>query len=83
MSSMSVSLSDQLRGFIKSRVESGDYHNESEYVRDLVRKDREKLSEEQQLLNLLRQSEQSGISDHSVPDLMNSVKERLKKDGRL
>jgi len=30
MSSMSVSLSDQLRGFIKSRVQSGDYHNESD-----------------------------------------------------
>ncbi len=83
MSSMSVSLSEQLRGFIKSRVQSGDYHNESEYIRDLVRKDREKLSDEQQLLNLLRQSEQSGISDYSVPDIMQSVKERLKKNGRL
>lgn len=70
MSSMSVSISDQLRGFIKSRVESGDYHNESEYIRDLIRKDREKLSDEQQLLNLLRQSEQSGISTHNVPDLI-------------
>ncbi len=83
MASMSVSLSDQMRGFIKSRVDSGDYHNESEYIRDLVRRDREKLSEEQELLSLLRQSEQSGISNHDVPELMKSVKERLKKDGRL
>ena len=83
MTSMSVSLSDQLRGFIKSRVESGDYHNESEYIRDLVRKDREKLSDDQKLLNLLRQSEQSGISNSTIPDLMSSVKERLKQDGRL
>lgn len=83
MTSMSVSLSDQLRGFIKSRVESGDYHNESEYIRDLVRKDREKLSEEQQLLNLLRQSEQSGVSNNTIPDIMSSVKKRLKQDGRL
>jgi len=83
MTSMSVSLSDQLRGFIKSRVESGDYHNESEYIRDLVRKDREKLSDEKQLLNLLRQSEQSGVSNNTIPDIMSSVKERLKQDGRL
>jgi antitoxin ParD1/3/4 len=83
MTSMSVSLSDQLRGFIKSRVESGDYHNESEYVRDLVRKDRERLSEEQKLLSLLRQSEQSGISEKNIPELMQSVKERLRQDGRL
>lgn len=83
MASMSVSLSDQLRGFIKSRVQSGDYHNESEYIRDLVRKDREKLSDDQKLLNLLRQSEQSGVSSSTLPELMSSVKERLKQDGRL
>lgn len=83
MTSMSVSLSDQLRGFIKSRVQSGDYHNESEYIRDLVRKDREKLSDDQKLLNLLRQSEQSGVSSSTLPELMSSVKERLKQDGRL
>ena len=83
MTSMSVSLSDKLRGFIKSRVESGDYHNESEYIRDLVRKDREKLSDDHKLLNLLRQSEQSGVSENNVLELMSSVKERLRQDGRL
>ena len=83
MASMSVSLSDQMRGFIKSRVNSGDYHNESEYIRDLVRKDREKLSAEEKLLSLLRESEQSGISDLTVPQIMENVKERLRKDGRL
>lgn len=83
MASMSVSLSDQLRGFIKSRVNSGDYHNESEYIRDLVRKDREKLSDEQKLLTLLRQSEQSGTSEYTVLDIMKNVKERLINDGKL
>ncbi len=83
MTSMSVSLSEQLRGFIKSRVESGDYHNESEYIRDLIRKDREKLSEEKKLLNLLRQSEHSGTSDKTIPSLIHDVKERLRLDGRL
>ena len=83
MASMSISLSDKMRGFIKNRVQSGDYHNESEYIRDLVRKDSEKHSEEQGLLNLLRQSEQSGISDLSVTDIMKNVKEKLGKDGRL
>jgi antitoxin ParD1/3/4 len=83
MASMSVSLSEQLRGFIKSRVESGDYHNESEYIRDLVRKDRDRLSEEQKLLNLLRQSEHSGISDKTLPELIHGVKEKLRSDGRL
>lgn len=83
MSSMSISLSDQLRVFIKSRIKSGDYHNESEYIRDLIRKDREKLSKEKQLINLLRQSEQSGISEHTVPSIMKIVKDRLEQDVKL
>lgn len=80
---MSVSLSDQMRVFIKSRIESGDYYNESEYIRDLVRKDREKLSDEQKFLSLLRQTDQSGTSDDNVLSIMKKVKERLKKDGKL
>lgn len=83
MASMSISLSDKMRGFIKSRVESGDYHNESEYIRDLVRRDSEKQVEEQTLLNLLAKSENSGESDLSVLDIMKDVKQRLKADGRL
>jgi len=41
MASMSISLSDTMRQFVKSRVKSGDYHNESEYIRDLVRRDQD------------------------------------------
>ncbi|WP_126422644.1 type II toxin-antitoxin system ParD family antitoxin [Asticcacaulis sp.] len=83
MSSMSVSLSETMRGFIKSRVSSGDYHNESEYIRDLVRRDQERLSQELRLTKLLEEAEQSGLSDKSLPDIMQAVKQKLKADGRL
>ena len=80
---MSVSLSDQMRVFIKSRIESGDYYNESEYIRDLVRKDCKTLSDEQQFLSLLRQSDQGGMSDDNVLDIMKKVKEKLINNGKL
>ncbi|MFN3807888.1 type II toxin-antitoxin system ParD family antitoxin [Asticcacaulis sp.] len=83
MSSMSVSLSETMRGFIKSRVSSGDYHNESEYIRDLVRRDQERLNQELRLTKLLEEAEQSGLSDKSLPDIMQAVKQKLKADGRL
>lgn len=83
MPSMSVSLSDKMRGFIKSRVESGDYHNESEYIRDLVRRDQERLKDEDALIAELDAAEASGVSDRTIPDIMRDVKERLKADGRL
>jgi antitoxin ParD1/3/4 len=83
MPSMSVSLSDKMRGFIKSRVEGGDYHNESEYIRDLVRRDQERLKDEDALLAELREASASGVSDRTLPDIMRDVKARLKADGRL
>ena len=78
MSSMSVSLPEQMRGFIKSRVEAGEYHNESEYIRDLIRQDQKRLSGETMILNMLRESEASGISDRQLPDIIAAVKDRLK-----
>ncbi len=83
MASMSVSLSDQMRGFIKSRVEGGDYHNESEYIRDLVRRDQERLKAEDELYADLQLALASGVSDKQIPDIVADVKQRLKADGRL
>jgi antitoxin ParD1/3/4 len=36
---MNIALPDVLRAFVAQRVESGEYGNTSEYVRDLIRKD--------------------------------------------
>ena len=83
MPAMSISLSDKMRGFIKSRVEGGDYHNESEYIRDLVRRDQERLKNEEGLMAELDAAMASGISDQKIPDIMREVKSRLKADGRL
>jgi antitoxin ParD1/3/4 len=80
---MSVSLSDKMRGFIKSRVEGGDYHNESEYIRDLVRRDQERLANEDALEQALLAAEASGFVRTSAAEIKAAVKQRLKADGRL
>ena len=36
---MNIALPDALRAYVAQRVESGEYGNTSEYVRDLIRKD--------------------------------------------
>ena len=83
MSSMSVSLSDKMRGFIKSRVKGGDYHNESEYIRDLVRRDQERLANEDALEQALIQGAASGVSNRSVLDIMVDVENQMRADGEL
>jgi antitoxin ParD1/3/4 len=38
-----VSMPDELRAFIESRVSTGEYQSASDYLRDLIRHDREKI----------------------------------------
>jgi antitoxin ParD1/3/4 len=52
-SSMNISLPESLRSYVESRVENGDYSTPSEFVRDLIRRDREQEEIEQKLLEAL------------------------------
>jgi antitoxin ParD1/3/4 len=42
MSTMNVSLPDDLRTFVDERVDHGGYGSTSEYVRDLIRRDQDR-----------------------------------------
>ncbi|HEX9569591.1 MAG TPA: type II toxin-antitoxin system ParD family antitoxin [Rhodospirillales bacterium] len=79
MASMSVSLSERMRGFIRARVKSGEYHNESEYIRDLVRRDQQRMRSDEVLLRELRAAEATGISLRRIPGIVRDMKRRLKK----
>jgi antitoxin ParD1/3/4 len=43
MSTMNISLPDSLKAFVDDRVSAGDYGTSSEYVRELIRKDQDRL----------------------------------------
>jgi antitoxin ParD1/3/4 len=43
MSTMNVSLPEALRSFVDSQVTEGDYTSSSEYVRDLLRKEQDRV----------------------------------------
>jgi antitoxin ParD1/3/4 len=83
MAAMSISMSASMRAFIRSRVEAGDYHNESEYIRDLVRRDHERLSEDQKLLKRVRAAKASGLSERSVFDIMREVEGDVREKAEL
>jgi Arc/MetJ-type ribon-helix-helix transcriptional regulator len=46
METMNISLPDSLKGFVDSRVKTGGYSSVSEYVRDLVREDQKRQTQE-------------------------------------
>lgn len=53
-----IIVTDKQDSFIKAQVELGDYTNDSEYVRDLIRRDQE--SKMNTLRAALQEGEQSG-----------------------
>jgi antitoxin ParD1/3/4 len=46
METTNISLPDNLKGFVDSRVKTGGYSSVSEYVRDLVREDQNRQTQE-------------------------------------
>ena len=48
MATMNISLPDPLRDWVQEQIQDGNYSSSSDYVRDLIRRDRE--SREQQTI---------------------------------
>ena len=78
-----ISMPDEMGEWVENRVRSGQYTNDSEYFRDLVRHDQRRQEALGQLRRMLDEAEASGVSALQVPDIMQNVEERLRKNGQL
>lgn len=78
-----ITFTDQQDKWIKAQIEAGEFTNDSEYLRYLVRKDQAKNSKFMSLKTAIQKGIASGVSESNIPDIMKEVEERLKADGRL
>ncbi len=76
MATLNVSLPDAMREWIDAQVESGEYANASDYIRDLIRHDQR---ERDAVRLALIEGEKSGRSARSVTDIARQTKRRLKR----
>ena len=76
MTRKTITITDQMDDWVKGQVESGKYGNDSEYFRDLIRKDQSKKDNLETLRNLLVEGERSGSSNLSVTDIWDEAEER-------
>ena len=63
MSTMNISLPESMRNWVDKRLKTGLYANNSDYIRDLIRKDRlqtEKLTAMQQAITAGVESTEAG-----------------------
>ncbi len=78
-----ISFTDQHDAWIKSRITSGDYASDSEYVRDLIRRDQQEHEKYMTLKAALIAGLESGVSERSAKDIMQDVEKKLRDNGQL
>jgi antitoxin ParD1/3/4 len=78
-----VTFTDQQDKWIKTQIEAGEFTNDSEYLRYLVRQDQSKNAKFLALKTAIQKGIDSGVSESTIPEVMKEVEERMKLDGRL
>tara|TARA_R110002020_G_scaffold367300_1_gene579223 strand:- start:358 stop:615 length:258 start_codon:yes stop_codon:yes gene_type:complete len=78
-----LTFTDQQDKWIKSQIEAGEFTNESEYIRHLIRTDQARNSKFVELKTAIQAGIDSGISERTVSEIIKEVEERMRADGRL
>ena len=72
---MNISLPDTLKSFVDEQVSQRGYGTSSEYVRELIRKDQDRL----QLRNLLLAGAASAPAAHADASYFEDLRDRVRK----
>lgn len=78
-----LTFTEQQDKWIKAQIEAGEFTNESEYIRHLIRSDQARNSKFLELKTAIQEGIDSGTSERTIPGIMKEVEERMKADGRL
>lgn len=73
MGTMNISLPDSLREFVDEQVTQGGYGTSSEYVRELIRRDQERL----RLRALLIEGAESPVSGKADAEYFRALRRRV------
>ena len=79
MTSMNVSLPEQMKSWVEGKIDAGQYHNASEYIRDLIRKDQAENEKTLAFKAAIEIGRNSGIDDRGIDDVFIAAKAKAKK----
>lgn len=71
-----ITLTDKQDQWVKAQIASGDYTNDSEYFRDLVRRDQEQSAKFKALKKAIQEGLDSGISERTLGEIWAQAEER-------
>ena len=71
-----ITLSDNQDSWIEAQIASGNFTNDSEYIRDLVRRDQEGQGKLANLKQAITEGLNSGISDLSLDEIWQAAEQQ-------
>lgn len=74
-----ITLSDTQDAWIKSQISRGSFTNDSEYIRDLLRRDQTQQDQLAELKQSIAEGLESGLSDQSLKDVWGAAEARHNK----
>ena len=77
MATMNISLPDPLRDWVQEQIQDGNYASSSDYVRDLIRRDRESREHQLVLQEAITAGLKSGISQRSMEELLGEARAKF------
>ena len=77
MKSMNISLPESMKDWVESQIATGNYASASDYMRDLIRDDREYKEKREALLQALSEGEESGIGDKTMKEIIVEARAEL------
>lgn len=69
MTRKTITITEQMDDWVRSQINTGRYGNDSEYIRDLIRRDQARREAELKLGEMIDAAEVSGVSDRSPSEV--------------
>lgn len=77
MATTNISLPDAMKQWVEAQSADGRYSNASDYVRDLIRRDRERREKIARMQSLVSGALESGAGDRSMDEIRAAARARL------
>ena len=74
----SITVTDRQEQWIRAQVASGEYGNDSEYFRDLIRRDQERNAQFRALKQAIQEGLESGVGDKTVREIRAEAEQRYR-----
>ena len=75
-----ITVTEQQDQWIKAQIKAGEFTNDSEYIRDLIRRDQEQNWKIRALKAAIQEGLNSVVSNRTVEDIWREAEERFRAD---